>query len=241
MVVVPRWVELSSFPILEPASVPRDVLHERARTGAGEEYLGVRPYRPGDPRRFVHWRSSARLGALVVREFEEHVQTRVVLVLAGVDQGEPPDSAFESLVSAAASIGNYALLTGHPIEIVMAGDEKVRRLVRPNRNGMLRWLAEAKPGDASLAPLVATATESAGRRGTVVVLASSTGRPGADLPQALRTVQQAGARCVAVVADTGSWGGGAGKKRGTPLTLPVGRSSVRLLVKGKDLRSCLQG
>ncbi|MDQ4065393.1 MAG: hypothetical protein M3161_05040, partial [Actinomycetota bacterium] len=45
--VVPRWVELATFPILEPSSSPSDVVHERARAGAGDEYLGVREYRPG--------------------------------------------------------------------------------------------------------------------------------------------------------------------------------------------------
>ncbi len=69
VVVVPSWFEMRSFPILEPSSFPADVLHERARTGAGQEYLGVREYRPGDPQRAVHWRSTARVGQLVVREF----------------------------------------------------------------------------------------------------------------------------------------------------------------------------
>ena len=118
LTVVPRWVEIRSVPILEPSSFPSDVLHERARTGAGEEFIGVRDYRPGDPPRSVHWRSTARAGHLVVREFEEEVASRVALVLAGADAGTPPESAFETLVTAAASIGVYALQTGHPVDIV---------------------------------------------------------------------------------------------------------------------------
>ncbi|HEY1421598.1 MAG TPA: DUF58 domain-containing protein [Candidatus Dormibacteraeota bacterium] len=40
------------------------------RAGSGTELFGVREYRPGDPLRRIHWRSSARHGELVVREFE---------------------------------------------------------------------------------------------------------------------------------------------------------------------------
>jgi uncharacterized protein (DUF58 family) len=243
LVVVPRWVELTSFPILEPASSPRDVLHERARTGAGEEYLGVRPYRPGDPRRFVHWRSSARAGSLVVREYEEHVRSAVSVVVAGADFGEPPDSAFEALVSGAASIGNYALATGHPIQIVMAGKEEVRRLVRPGRNEMLEWLAEAEARDVPLGPLVAAASGSVGPRGTVVVMVTSGGRAEADLRNALATIERAGQRGVALVADAQSWSDPASASVPEVIHDAPGtarRSTIRSIRKGEDLRACLQ-
>ncbi|HYL09075.1 MAG TPA: DUF58 domain-containing protein [Candidatus Udaeobacter sp.] len=40
------------------------------RAGSGTEMFGVREYRPGDSRRRIHWRSSARHGELIVREYE---------------------------------------------------------------------------------------------------------------------------------------------------------------------------
>lgn len=40
------------------------------RAGSGSELFGVREFRPGDPLRRIHWRSTARRGELVVREFE---------------------------------------------------------------------------------------------------------------------------------------------------------------------------
>lgn len=40
------------------------------RSGAGTELFGVREYSPGDSLRRIHWRSSARHGRLVVREYE---------------------------------------------------------------------------------------------------------------------------------------------------------------------------
>ncbi|HVL63884.1 MAG TPA: DUF58 domain-containing protein, partial [Actinomycetota bacterium] len=158
--IVPRFVELRSFPILEPSSSPMDVLHERARTGAGEEYLGVREYRPGDPRHAVHWRSTARAGKLIVREFQAEVATRLLLVIAGSDTGEPPDSAFEMLVAAAASIGAYAIQTGHPVEALAPdGTGGVSRLIEPDRVSLLEWLAAVQPVDVALDGIVAGALD----------------------------------------------------------------------------------
>lgn len=51
------------------------------RAGSGNELFGIREYRPGDSRRRIHWRSSARHGELVVREYEPPgVQTLAILV-----------------------------------------------------------------------------------------------------------------------------------------------------------------
>ena len=234
IVVVPRWVELGSFPILEPSSSPAEALHERARTRAGEEYFGVREYRPGDPRRLVHWRSTARAGRLVVREFEEHVAVPVGLVLTGTAVKSGEDPAFEALVEAAASIGVYALSTGHPLECVRFGGP---RLSAPTRRALLRWLAEAEPADSTPAGLVAAVLKGLRRRGTVVVLATDSGSTGAGLAQALRAVQAAGCRAIAVVADTSSFGAE------LPITPVVagGRALVRVLRAGEELKRCLAG
>jgi uncharacterized protein (DUF58 family) len=41
------------------------------RPGPEGDFYGVRQWRAGDSRRWIHWRSSARLGELVVRQFEQ--------------------------------------------------------------------------------------------------------------------------------------------------------------------------
>jgi len=241
MVVVPRWVELRSFPILEPSSFPSDVLHERARTGAGEEFLGVRDYRPGDPPRSVHWRSTARAGHLVVREYEEEVASRVALVVAGTDTGEAPDSAFEALVSAAASIAIYALQTGHPIDITRSGrDGKMERIADPDRFGLLDWLARAEPIDDDLTPLAAASVERIGRRGTVVLLSPTAGRAGASVVKAVRLVQSYGSRAIVVAARSSSWSDG---KTQIPETsfdaIGERRVPTKVISQGTDLTRCL--
>jgi uncharacterized protein (DUF58 family) len=64
--VLPRFTSLVSQPLTREleASVAAP------RAGSGTELFGVREYRPGDALRRIHWRSSARHGELVVREYE---------------------------------------------------------------------------------------------------------------------------------------------------------------------------
>jgi hypothetical protein len=75
----------------------------------------LREYTPGDDRRHVHWRSSARVGKLLVRQFVDTRRTQVVLVLdewlhsyTPAESPEPGDSdevpQFELAASVAGSI-----------------------------------------------------------------------------------------------------------------------------------------
>ena len=239
LTVVPRWVELRSFPILEPSSFPSDVLHERARTGAGEEYIGVREYRPGDPPRAVHWRSTARIGRLVVREYAEEVASRVTLVVGGPDTGIPPDSSFESLVEAAASIAIYALTTGHPVELVGLGRDGPERLVEPDRFAALDWLAKVRPSSDEVGELVALGL-GAGRRGTVVLL-TTTGSHLEPVEEAVKTIQSAGARAIVVAARSRSWDATIPDADEAALRRAVGgRAALRVIHREGDLARCLE-
>ncbi len=239
--ILPRWVELGSFPILEPSSYPHEELHERARTGAGEEYLGVREYRSGDPIRTVHWKTSARAGHLVVREFEQEASSRVSVVLAGADHGDPPDSSFEMIVSAAASVARYALVTGHPVDLMQPAEGGgVERIKDVGVTAALDWLACARPHDADVLPLVNAALARARRRSTVVLLVPTSGRAGAGLIEAVRAVQSAGARAIAVAARASSWEERHADGNGVIDALRGGRAATRVLYRGGDLRRCLE-
>ncbi|HVF52545.1 MAG TPA: DUF58 domain-containing protein [Actinomycetota bacterium] len=239
-VVVPHWVELRSFPILEPSSLPSDQLHERARTGAGEEFLGVRDYRPGDPPRSVHWRSTARAQRLVVREFEEMTYSRVAVVVGGPDAGLPPDSAFEAVVSAAASVALYALTTGHPVDLVRSGRPgMIDRLGGAGRVGILEWLASAHPSEDGLEPLAAAAAKAASRHGTVILCATEGSGSAGGLRASARIVQGMGARAIVVAADGDSWVHPEGRLDDLRRGLTATRTTLRILTKGKDLATCL--
>ena len=68
--------------------------------GDSEEFFGLRDYRPGDPLQHVHWKSFARTGRPIVKEFQSEFFERHALALDTAFTGA---QAFEEAVSVAAS------------------------------------------------------------------------------------------------------------------------------------------
>ena len=56
------------------------------------DFYGLRDWRPGDSRRWIHWRTSARRGTLVVRQFEQRRSQDLALL---VDLWQPPAAGKE--------------------------------------------------------------------------------------------------------------------------------------------------
>lgn len=117
------------------------------------EFHGLRPFRPGDSPRHIHWRTSARRGELMVREFEEYPNDDLVLIVdlsagpAGASAGKP--AKFEEMLSLAASIvWEWCRQKGDWFTMIVAGD-KATRIAGPTGQGLLseamRALAAAKP------------------------------------------------------------------------------------------------
>ena len=83
----------------------------------------VREYRRGDDLRRVHWRSSARVGDLMVRREEQPWQSRCTLLIdnrAGVHTGRGASSSLERAIEAAASICNHLVRRGYQVRLVNA-------------------------------------------------------------------------------------------------------------------------
>ena len=62
------------------------------RFGRGEEMRGTRPYVAGDDLRTVHWKSTARLGRLVVKEFHPIARGEAIVIWDGVASPGPEDN-----------------------------------------------------------------------------------------------------------------------------------------------------
>ena len=73
-----------------------------------QEYHGLRDYRPGDSPRWIHWRTSARLGQPMVKEFEQqHEQDLAILVdpwLPRAKATAEQRDALEAAISFAATV-----------------------------------------------------------------------------------------------------------------------------------------
>jgi uncharacterized protein (DUF58 family) len=80
-----------------------------ASIGNSEEFVGLRDYRPGDPLQRIHWKSYARAGEPVVREYQDEYFERHALILDTFADSAPAAAAsaaaaFEEAVSIASSL-----------------------------------------------------------------------------------------------------------------------------------------
>lgn len=193
--------------------------------GDAEEFRSLRDYRPGDPLRAIHWRSFARTGRPVVREYQEEFFTRHALVLDTVvpTGGE---AAFETAVSMAAWLVAQPTDADSLLDLMFVGD-RVHRLTAGRglggADGVLRVLAGVAPTPpASIAPLLASLERHAALVASVVVLFLNWDEPRRQavrrlLARGLRpTVLLIGAMNAADDAEEGAGGEFAGLLRRMP-------------------------
>lgn len=135
------------------------------RTRQAEDFYGVRDYQRGDSVSRIHWRSSARRGALVVREFERPVADAATIVL-DLDRRQAPER-LDAAVRAAASVLQAA--RERRAEVVLVGWEET--LVEHRQwEAAMDWLAGVVPSGPPLAEVLA-ALGGSGRQ--VVAIASA--------------------------------------------------------------------
>ncbi len=115
----------------------RDLEGAASRTivDADFSFHAIRPYAPGDSQRQIHWKSTAKTGTLMVRQYEETRRSRMVIALALAEDEYAGDDEFELAVSAAASLGVRGIRDGRDVDVVVGGDvpEFARRTVRTIR------------------------------------------------------------------------------------------------------------
>lgn len=120
LLVYPRYFTMDRFEIPlgrrhQPGGIPL-VSH----TGDAVEFVGTRDYRPGDPVRTIHWRSWARRGAPVVKEYQEEYFCRIAVVL---DTSVKQPASFEAAVSVVASIADFFSRSEYIVDILAAGPD----------------------------------------------------------------------------------------------------------------------
>lgn len=80
------------------------------RRGAGEEFYGLRDYRTGEDQRQIHWKSTARRGAAVIRETEALTQREVEIAFCDWSARPILPADFERGVSK--TVGLISALSG---------------------------------------------------------------------------------------------------------------------------------
>ncbi|MCM3695156.1 DUF58 domain-containing protein [Microbacterium oleivorans] len=141
-------------------------------------FHALRDYQPGDDLRHVHWKSTARTGTLMVREYEQTRRSHFVVALS-THPGEYRDpEEFETAISVAGSIGLRALRDSRTLDVrTSAGKiraETGRRYLdslsalepsKPREGGIvaLAGILAAHSPDAAVAVLICGSTVDAGQ------------------------------------------------------------------------------
>jgi len=85
-------------------------------------FHAIREYVAGDSLRHVHWRSTAKVGRLMVREYEESRRSRLA-VLLGLAQGDYlDDDELELAISVAASLAAQGVRDGRDMYVATSGE-----------------------------------------------------------------------------------------------------------------------
>ena len=186
----------------------------------------IRDYQPGDSFNRIHWRSTARAGKLIVKEFEldptaelyivldmqERVQQSVLPTRERRERGTIPtrvaETTEEYAVQAAASIASHLLAQNRAIGLVSWGQH--REVIPAERESrqlfkILEALAVLRAyGTEPLAEVLAAESVRFGRNCTLIIITSSLDeRWAASLQQLLYR----GVRAVTVLVDPQSFGG----------------------------------
>jgi uncharacterized protein (DUF58 family) len=146
VLVYPEVRPLQRLELLDRQLTPQ---MPRPRPGVGYEVMGVRPFRNGDSPRHIHWRSVARTGALISKEFADETQPGLSLVLDLYCHPYPQTGSkhtpFEWAVKIAVSIGEYAKQRGYPLHLIADDEALPPPIGAVSWKALLQYLARVQP------------------------------------------------------------------------------------------------
>ncbi|MFQ5472130.1 MAG: DUF58 domain-containing protein [Dehalococcoidia bacterium] len=171
----------------------------------------IREYYPGDSYNRIHWRSTARLGRLIVKTFEMDPTSNiwVALDMHGASQVGTGDEGTEEYgVRVATSLAHHFLEAERMLGLIAHGTEKLT--LDPARGSkqygrILEALATARAGgDVPLSGVLEEEARAFGRNTTLIVVTPSVDEAWLA---ALQEIMHHGTRTVVVYLDPESFGG----------------------------------
>ena len=171
----------------------------------GDDDAATREYRNGDDLRKVHWRSTARVGKLMVRREERPWQARATLLLdtrSDSHRGDGPGSSFEWAISALASVGAYIARRGYSMRMITDAGVAAGGTELTDEGVLLDHLAEVQVSrnrtlDAAAGPL-----RGAEGLGTLIAVVGNLDPEQATLLASTRSPSEVS---IAVLVDANSW------------------------------------
>ncbi len=176
--LTPRWLQVVNSRLVGSQS---DGRHQGMTEG---DYFGLREWRSGDSQRWIHWRTSAKLGELAVRQFEQQRNRDLILVLDLWQPDSPTDeerTTTELAVSfMATAVGDSCGRGGSRLALSVAGSVPLY-WSGPAANVLARevldHLAEVAPGDGLNIYEVLDHVRQQGTAGAQTLVVSTRGAP----------------------------------------------------------------
>jgi uncharacterized protein (DUF58 family) len=224
--------------------------------GESLKFYGVREYRSGDSLRHVHWKASARLGRLVVRQFEASVSSQISVFLDLAREslaGLGAEATVEYAIRAAAAIASAAIAQGHEIQLFAESDAPLVTSLGASAEHLghlLRRLATVKAkGTRPFPEVVTTYAERVPQGSHVFLILSSRDGDEQAFARAMAFLRGRHASIAALIIDDRTfvqlerWK----KELSTDPWPPLARllagmgAQVRLIKRGDDLLGQLEG
>ena len=204
----------------------------------------IREYHPGDSFKYVHWKSSARLGDLMVKQFDGGQEKRmwVLMDLDGKAQaGDGPESTEEYIVTVAASVVDRYI--GLDWSVGLAGQGEQFHLLWPQqgpsaREQAMRLLASVRAqGEAPLTSALTTISQIVSSPPSTVILITSSLDP--SWQSEVAGLRRFGNAAMVVLVDPASFGG---KGETKPMVASLMAAGVPTFVvsKGKSIAKQLE-
>ncbi len=128
-----------------------EVRKHTVSSGSSTEYWGLREYSPGDPKRSIAWKQSARHGQLVVIEHAVSISTKLWIWIAAecFESCDDDPSAPERAIALGASLVTQASRRGIPVGLWVPS-RGIRMSPSTGKAGMMRSLRALGALDLSL-------------------------------------------------------------------------------------------
>jgi uncharacterized protein (DUF58 family) len=210
IIVYPPFYDLPHFTV-PPANLPGEGRFRKRTHYVTPNAAGVREYVPGDSFNRIHWRSTARMGKLMVKDFELDPASDIWIVLdlqRSAQAGSGDDSTEEYGVKVAASVARHFLNQNRNVGLILYGERL--EIVEAERGGqqltrILEALAVARAvSEVRLADLLNVEGRRFGRHTTLVVVT-----PSVDDRWVLSLLQLTGrgVKVAAVLIEPSTFGG----------------------------------
>ncbi|MBI5286927.1 MAG: DUF58 domain-containing protein, partial [Deltaproteobacteria bacterium] len=116
--------------------------------GVGSQLYNLREYTFGDDSRTIHWRSTAKAGVLIAKEFEREGKRRIIIHLNNTLPSNPPKElldGFEEVIEEAATLAYHFIKNGFAVGLKTVAEDIPSRTGQGHLYRILRCLALIRP------------------------------------------------------------------------------------------------